>query len=247
MKAKSILAIIPARGGSKGLPGKNIRPLMGLPLIAHSIRCAEMCPEISRCIISTDSDQIAKVARTFGGDVPFLRPPELAQDDTPMIPVLQQAIREVERLESRRYESLLLLDPTSPGRLPSDVTQAVAMLEEDPKCVGVVGVSEPHFNPRWSCVEERDGYAALAFAGSSEYTRRQDVPPVFRINATLYLWRRDYLIDAPVAPFASGAPHRLLIVPEDRAIHIDTLADFHLAELLIRGGIVKLPWLERNR
>jgi len=222
VKAKSILAIIPARGGSKGYRGKNIRPLMGLPLIAHSIRCAEMCPEISRCIISTDSDQIAKVARTFRGRCSFFAPSRMAQDDTPMIPVLQQAIREVERLESRRYESLLLLDPTSPGRLPSDVTQAVGRnVGRGSKVCWCRLASRNPLQPSLEFVS-RSETAMLhsRLPAALNIPAVQDVPPVFRINATLYLWRRDYLIDAPVAPFASGAPHRLLIVPEDRAIHI---------------------------
>src|SRR5215218_3886475 len=99
MSAHPILAIIPARGGSKGLPGKNIRPLAGLPLIAHSLRLAAMCPEITRCVVSTDDPAIADVARAHGGDVPFIRPRELAGDDTPMMPVLQHALSEVERAE----------------------------------------------------------------------------------------------------------------------------------------------------
>jgi CMP-N,N'-diacetyllegionaminic acid synthase len=244
MSARPMLAVIPARGGSKGLPGKNIRPLAGLPLIAHSIGCAKMCPEIDRCIISTDSDEIAQCARSHGGEVPFLRPAELARDDSPTIPALQHALREMERIEGRRYNSLLTLDPTSPGRMPADITRALAMLEEDPACIGVVGVSEPHFNPRWVCVEEREGYLALAFAQGARFVRRQDVPPVYRINATLYLWRRDYILGAPVAPFATVAKHKMLIVPETRAMHIDSLEDFQLAELLIRERLVRLPWLE---
>jgi len=241
---KSLLAVIPARGGSKGLPGKNVRPFAGLPLIAHSIRCAAMSPLIERCIVTTDSEDIARVARAHGGSVPFMRPAELAGDDTPMIPVLQHALREAEQMDSRRYEMILLLDPTSPGRLPQDIAKAVDMLEQDPKCVGVIGVSEPHFNPRWTCVEERNGYAVLAFAGSGGYTRRQDVPPVYRVNATLYLWRRDYLLAADSSWLAKNPPCRLLVVPEMRAVHIDSEEDFRLAEIFVREGLVDLPWLE---
>jgi N-acylneuraminate cytidylyltransferase len=243
---KSLLAVIPARGGSKGLPGKNVRPFAGMPLIAHSIRCASLSPEVERCVVTTDSEDIARVARDHGGWVPFLRPPELAGDDTPMIPVLQHALREAERLDSRRYEMILLLDPTSPGRVPEDIARAVELLEQDPNCVGVIGVSEPHFNPRWTCVEEREGYAALAFAGSGGYTRRQDVPPVYRINATLYLWRRDYLMAAGDSWLYENPPCRLLVVPETRAVHIDSEEDFRMAEIFVREGLVKLPWLEEQ-
>ena len=245
MSLSPMLAIIPARGGSKGLPGKNVRPFAGLPLIAHSIRFAAMVPQIGRCIVTTDSESIAQIAREHGGDVPFLRPAELAQDDTPMWPVLQHALREMERRDERRYESLLLLDPTSPGRLPEDVVTAIRMLEADEKAVGVVAVSEPAFNPRWVCVEERNGYMAQAFP-SVHYTRRQDVPKVYRINALLYLWRREYVLESTESRWAE-APHRMLIVPEERAVHIDELRDFQHAELLVREGLVRFPWLASTR
>jgi CMP-N,N'-diacetyllegionaminic acid synthase len=244
MSVLPVLAVIPARGGSKGLPGKNVRSFLGLPLIAHSIRCARTCRQVARCLVSTDSAEIAQCARANGADVPFLRPANLAQDDTPMMPVLQHALTEAERTEGRRYGSLLLLDPTSPGRIPSDIERAVDLLEEDSECVGVVGVSEPHFNPRWVCVEEKGGYMNLAFADGAKFVRRQDVSPVYRINATLYLWRRDYLLSAPSAPFSTSNRHKMLVVPETRAMHIDTLEDFQLAEATVRSGIVKLPWLD---
>jgi CMP-N,N'-diacetyllegionaminic acid synthase len=244
MNIRPMLAVIPARGGSKGLPGKNIRPLMGLPLIAHSILFAKMCDVIDECIVSTECQEIERCALTYGGRVPFSRPAVLAQDNTPMVPVLQHALREMERIKNCTYGSVLLLDPTSPGRLPTDVTKALEMLEEDSNSVGVVAVSEPHFNPRYVCVEERDGYLELAFALQKQFVRRQDVPRVFRINAALYLWKRDYLVGAPNAPFATEAKHRMLIVPEARAVHIDSLEDFQIASAMAQAGIVKFPWLD---
>ncbi len=242
MSVKPLLCVIPARGGSKGLPGKNIRPLAGLPLIAHSIRCAKLCPEIAATVVSTDSEEIAAVARAHGGEVPFLRPPELAQDRTPMLPVLQHALRAAEARSGHPYAALLLMDPTSPGRLPSDVARAVALLEEDPRADGVVGVSRPEFNPYWHCVVESGGYLAPLMPGAAKYARRQDLPEVFRINATLYLWRRDYLLAA--SDSWMGGSLRLLEVPEARAIHIDDLDEFERADLLVRHGLVKFPWLE---
>jgi len=153
-----LLAVIPARRGSKGLPGKNIRPLAGLPLIAHSILFAKLCPEIKRLIVSTDCDEISDVARQFGADVPFQRSPELAQDDTPIWPVLRHALKAAEDLDGVSYEYLLLLDPTSPGRLPSDVSAAYRLLQGTPSADGIIGVSKPEFNPIWHCVIERDGW-----------------------------------------------------------------------------------------
>ena len=242
MSLRPVLAVIPARGGSKGLPGKNIRPFAGLPLIAHSIRMAALCPEIDRCIISTDSEEIADVARNHGGDVPFLRPAELAQDTTPMWPVLRHALTEIERTGQLRFGSLLLLDPTSPGRMPEDVVESLRILESDPTADGVIAVSEPPFNPRWVCVEEVEGYMKPLVRQNADYVRRQDVPPVYRINAVLYLWRRDHVMNES-APRLYESHHRILVVPDERAIHIDEPRDFALAELLVGEGFVKFPWL----
>ena len=241
MTVHPILAIVPARGGSKGLPGKNVRPLAGLPLIAHSLRLAALCPEIARTIVTTDDADIRDVAIAHGGDAPFLRPAELARDDTPMTPVLQHALHEAERLDGRTYGSVLLLDPTSPGRLPADVTRAVELLESDAAAQGVIACSKPTFNPFWVGVVERGAYLAPAFAGA-EYVRRQDVPPFLRINGALYLWRRDFI--------ARGAswrdePHRALEIPEARAFSIDDLHEFQVAEQLVAAGLVELPWLAK--
>lgn len=242
MSLRPLLAVIPARGGSKGLPGKNIIPLAGVPLIAHSIRLAALCPEIDRCIVSTNSEEIAAVARSHGADVPFIRPAELAQDDTPMWTVLQHALRETERRLNMQFGSLLLLQPTAPGRLPEDVSRAVEILNADPAAVGVVAVSEPPFNPRWVCVEERGGYIKRLIPEGTRYVRRQDVPAVYRINGLLYFWRRDYVLNE-AAPQYEDALHCMLVVPEIRAGDVDTAYDLAMMELLIREGLIQLPWL----
>ncbi len=242
--ASGVLAVIPARGGSKGLPGKNVRPLAGLPLIAHSIRFAALCPEITRCIVSTDDEEIAGVARRYGGDVPFVRPAELARDETAALPVLQHACHKVEIQDGRRYDFVLLLQPTNPAREPGDVSRALETLRSDPRAVGVASVSEPIFNPRYVCVEERDYYLHPAFPGPV-YDRRQDVPRMLRINGVLYLFRRDHLMKTSKL-FTEGDLYRGLEIPDERAIDIDTLRDLQLAEVLIREGMVRLPWLEKG-
>jgi CMP-N,N'-diacetyllegionaminic acid synthase len=241
-----VLAVVPARGGSRGLPHKNIAVLAGLPLIAHSIRLSKLCAEIAKCVISTDSHRIAAVARDCSGDVPFLRPAALARDDTPMWPVLRHALAEMEIRDGVRYGSVLLLSPTSPGRLPEDVTNAVRMLNDDSQAVGVVAASKPPFNPRWVCIDmAADGYMRQSFPDGHNYIRRQDVPPVYRINGALYLWRRDHLASSET-PQYFDAPHRMLEIPESRAIDIDSLNDLRLAELMLREGLVRFPWLERG-
>ncbi len=240
----SCLALIPARGGSKGLPGKNILPLAGLPLIAHSIACARMCPEISHTIISTDSEEIAEVARLYGGEVPFLRPPELARDETPMLPVMQHALREMERIDGCRYDLFLLLDPTSPGRIPTDISGALKTLVECPDADGIVGVSQPEFNPIWNCVIKRDGFMAPLISGAHGYTRRQDVPPVWRINASLYFFRRDFLLSLT----DSWLLGQILLweIPESRAVHIDDEFEFKKTELFLNAGLLEFPWMKKE-
>jgi N-acylneuraminate cytidylyltransferase len=237
-----MLAVIPARGGSKGLPGKNIRPLAGLPLIAHSIALARMCPDVRRVIVSTDSSAIAAVAEEHGAEVPFLRPPDLARDDTPMWPVVVHALAGVEAAGGDRHEYLLLLDPTSPGRLPEHVAGAFNRLASVPAADGIIGVSRPEFNPVWHCVVERDGWMSDLIPGAAAYARRQDVPPVFRINATLYIWRADFVRRA--REWRAEGRHLVYEVPEINAIHIDDADEFERAELAITRGLVRLPWLQ---
>lgn len=231
----STFALIPARGGSKGLPGKNVRRLAGLPLLEHSLRLAALCPEVDRAVVSTDSEEIAAVARAAGGEV-LLRPAELAADDAPMLPVLRHAADAFPE-----YELVLLLDPTSPGRLPEDVTEAHRLLAAHPEADGVVSVSEPSFNPLWHAVVDRAGYLEPLVPGARAYARRQDVPRVLRINAALYLFRASFL-RGETETWMNGR-HLILEIPEARAFHIDSEGDLELAELELAHGLVQLPWL----
>lgn len=238
------LVVIPARGGSKGLPGKNIRPLLGLPLIAHSIACAKMSKGVARAIVSTDSEEIAAVARANGADVPFLRPAELAQDDTPMMPVLQHALAFCEKEEKRTYGSLILLDPTSPGRFPSDIDAAREKLLLQPAADGILAVSQPTFNPFFTGVVEKDGTLELAMGAAMTGVRRQEFPRFLRINGSLYLWRTRFLRTAP-ARWIEGS-HIGLEIPESRAFSVDDLYEFRLIEAVLEKGIVEFPWLTQD-
>lgn len=248
MSQPRILAVIPARGGSKGLPGKNIRPLAGLPLIAHSIRAAALTPEVTRCIVSTDSAEIAAVARDAGGEAPFLRPAELARDDTPMAPVVRHALEWCERDEGQSYAAVLLLDPTSPARVPQQLASAAARLFADDDLDGVISVSEPTFNPVW--VGVRTGSAPSGaleryFEAGTGVTRRQDTERFLRINGNFYLWRADFVRRLEASWFDEGR-HAGAEIPESQAFSIDDEYEFRLIEALVAARIITLPWLERS-
>ena len=236
-----VLAVIPARGDSKGLPGKNIRPLAGLPLIVHSIRLAHLCPAISRTVVSTDSPDIAEVARGARAEVPFMRPAELARDDTPMWPVEQHALSTVEEQSGDAFDYVLLLDPTSPARLPEDIARARDGLQEHRDADGIVGVSRPRFNPVWHCVVERDGLMTSLIEGGERFARRQEVPPVYRINGSLYLWRAGF-VRSKTTEWRRGR-HLIYEIPEQRAMSIDDIDEFEMADILIKHGRIQLPWL----
>ena len=237
-----VLAVIPARGGSKGLPGKNIRPFAGLPLIAHSVLFARMCPEIDRCIISTDSEEIADVARQYGADVPFQRPAELADDDTAMGPVLQHALAYVEEEEGKAFDMLLLLDPTCPAREPSDISGSVQRLIDAPTADGVIGVSPMEYSAHWECVVEQNGWMNGLIEGAEKFVRRQDVPIVYHINGLVYIWRTNYL-RTQIQNWRETDKHVIYVIPETRIVSINTLFEFDRGDVMVKSGLINLPWL----
>jgi N-acylneuraminate cytidylyltransferase len=238
-----VLAIVPARGGSKGLPGKNIRPLAGLPLIGHSLRAAELVPSVTRCVVSTESELIAAVAADLGGDVPFRRPAELAADTTPMAPVLRHALATVEEQEGRRYDLVLLLDPTSPAREPDEIEAAIGRLVAHPEWDGVVSVSAPTFHPVWVGVREGgDGRLSRYFPEGTGVTRRQELDRYLRINGTFYVWRAEFVRRLVSSWFDEGV-HGMVEIPEARAFAIDYEYEFELVESLVAQGTLRLPWL----
>lgn len=239
----NVLAVIPARGGSKGLPGKNIKPLLGIPLIAHSILLAKMCSDIDKVVVSTDSDEIADVAQNFGADVPFIRPRELAEDCTPTWPVIRHALNVIESMDVQKYDFVMLLEPTSPGRSIDDVDGAFAKLQSSPDAEGIIGVSQPHFNPYWLSVVERDGWMENLIDGG-RYERRQDVPVNYFINGIVYIWRSDFVRNE-VDSWRKGKS-LIYETPEFRSISIDNEHEFEVAELLARNGLINFPWLDSS-
>ena len=246
MSEPRVLAVVPARGGSKGLPGKNVRPLAGLPLLVHSLRAAGLMRTVTRCVVSTDDAAIAEVARRHGGDVPWLRPADLATDHTPMAPVLRHALAAVEDEEGAPYDALVLLDPTSPARVVEEVDGAVEQLLGSPDLDGVVSVSQPSFNPVWVGVRRRDDEPQVLtryFPEGAGVTRRQDVDPYLRINGSFYVWTADFIRRMESSWFDEGR-HGLVEIPETRAYANDYLEEFEDLESAVDRGRVVLPWLD---
>ncbi len=236
-----ILAVIPARGGSRGLPGKNLKQLGGVPLVGHSIAAARMVPEVRRTIVSTDDEQIATVSRSLGADVPFLRPAALATDTAPTGPVIAHALAAAEAQGDAPYDAVLLLEPTSPVRDPARIAEAVVLLSSHPAADGAVSVSIPGFDPMSTGVEvDSAGTIRRAFPEAAGLTRRQDSTRTFlKLNGNFYLWRADFVRRLEHSWLDEGS-FLAVEIPEAQAFSIDTPYDFALVEAVVRAGLVDL-------
>lgn len=225
-----ILAVIPARGNSKGIPSKNLKPLGGLPLVAHTILAAKQASSLDRIILSTDSPEIAKVGKRYGIEVPFLRPAELAADEAPMAPVLAHALSWAEKDQGRRVDVVVSLLPTSPFRQALHVDEGIRLLLNS-GADSVVGLCEARHNPYWMWVI-RDGNVERLFAEGSKFFRRQDLPVVYQVNGAFYASRRHVIIEQQRV---LGENLRGLIMTEQDSIDIDTPLDFMLAETILKS------------
>lgn len=236
------LCTIAVRGGSKGVPGKNLWPVAGHPLVAYTIAQALACDFVDRVVVSTDSPEIADVARSYGADVPSMRPAELATDESPKIPALQHAARAVERELGRPVDVVVDLDATSPLRTTADI-RACWDLVRHPATDLVFSVYAAEKNPYFNMVEVEDGYARLCKTPPAAVTRRQDAPAVYAMNASIYAWRRDHLVNDGRL---FGPRARVHVMPA-RTRDVDTPLDLQFLEFLVRGGHVTLPEPSRVR
>jgi CMP-N-acetylneuraminic acid synthetase len=223
-----VLALIPARAGSKGVPGKNIRPLGDRPLIAYTIEAARTARRITRVIVSTDSSEIAEVARRCGADVPFLRPADLATDAAPMIDVITHALATLRQQDGRDPEIVVLLQPTVPFRTAAEIDRAVTRLEEeDTDAVVTVRPVPAHFNPAWQL--RIDAGELRRVAGGplrSLPVRRQDLEPTYIRDGSIYAVKTAALTDS-----GSLYGHRTsAVIAEHEAINIDSEDDWRRAE-----------------
>ena len=223
----TIFAFIFARGGSKGLPGKNIRPLAGKPLIAHAIETARASRHIQRVIVSTDDEEIAAIARAHGAEVPALRPAELASDTASEWLAWRHAITE---LAGEPFDVFVSIPPTAPLRSVADVDACIeTLLGGD--CDIVITASEAHRNPYFNMITRAtDGTARIVIAPEGKVTRRQDAPAVYDVTTVAYAARPDFILRES-GIFAGRV--KAVLIPAERALDIDTQLDFDFAEFLL--------------
>lgn len=226
-----VLGIITARGGSKGIPGKNLKLLGGRPLIDFTIDAANDTP-LDRLILSTEDKRIADVARGLGCEVPFMRPPELARDETPHLPVILHAVQWMRDHANYVPDIVLTLQPTSPMRSSADIAAALRMLElSDADSVVSVNAVSAHAHPMRMLSVGADGMAKLFVTGEpvrKRINRRQDLPQAFVMNGAIYACRTAVLFDAE--PSLYGNRVVAYPMPLERSISIDTPDDWEEAE-----------------
>jgi CMP-N,N'-diacetyllegionaminic acid synthase len=229
-----VLGLIPARGGSKGVRRKNVKLLAGRPLLQYTVEAARAATRLTRVVLSTDDEEIAELGRRLGVDVPFLRPAELARDDTPMIPVVQNALRALEEVGDR-YDAVCLLQPTTPLRPPSLIDKCVEMLERT-GADSVISLRPvpTEFNPHWVFVSGGDGMVRLFTGEEKPLPRRQELPPAYYRDGAVYVARRALVLEGGTlyGPRTAG----YLVDGTAPTVNIDEPADWARAEALVRAA-----------
>lgn len=223
------VGVITARGGSKVIPGKNIRPMAGKPMIAWTIEAALRSKGLDRVIVSTDDAAIAHVSRQCGAEVPFLRPAELAGDTSSHISVIEHALGWLAGCDGRPPEYLLLLQPTSPLRTAEDI-EAIIAVAANRGARAVISVCEPSHHPFGLKKITPEGTLADFMPSGLAYARRQDFPPVFAVNGALYLCQSSVILQEHTLEPPDALPY---IMPVERSLDVDTLWDFELAEMIL--------------
>lgn len=224
-----VLAVIAARGGSKSVPRKNIALLGGKPLIAWTIEAARHARSITRTIVTTDDAEIASVARAGGADVPFMRPRELAADDTPGVAPIVHAVEWLDEHEGYRPDIVVQLQATSPLRTAADIDAAVKLLGER-GASSVVSVTAVEHHPYWMKTVDGDGWVHDYVAQAQPTANRQELPPLYRLNGAIYAASRQVLLSIGTWNTQRTAAY---IMPFERSVDIDTAWDLSFAQLVM--------------
>ena len=229
-KGKKILGVIPARGGSKGLPRKNVLPLLGEPLIGWTIRAVKESRCIDRIVISTDDKEIAAVCENLGVPVPFLRPKELAEDDAPMVDVALHVLEYLKSREDYSPDYVALFQPTSPLRTASDINRAVELLFSNNRADSVISIVEASEKPYWMRTLSQEGFIKYFIEHEYKDLRRQDLPPVYIVNGAIYIGRTTTLLKN-----RTFSPEKTVgyLMPKSRSADIDDINDFKIAEMIL--------------
>lgn len=234
----NILLTICARGGSKGVKGKNIRSLAGKPLIFYTIKQALKWGKAKHIVVSTDSGEIAKIAKNSGAEVPFKRPAKLATDNVGTLPVLHHAIKKCEALYKEKFNIVIDLPVTAPIRTTNDLNNALALFKEkNPKTL--VSVTGANRNPYFNMLEETEDGKVWYSKPNTSFIRRQDAPRVYDMNNSIYIYSSDYLRDKKNTKAVSDDTVGFLMDPIS-SIDIDTEVDFMILETLVKKGFVKI-------
>ena len=224
------VGLITARGGSKGIPRKNVRMLAGKPLIAWTIEAARAARLVDRIIVSTDNREIADVAIQYGAEVPFMRPPELALDNSSHLDVALHAIQWIESNQDEQFDYLVTLQPTSPLRIASDIDCALDLASQS-DTYAVIGVCEAESHPYLMHQRASNGVLTPFVASDIQYLRRQDLPPAYRINGAVYVHDVQRLKTSRVW-FPSNVVG--YVMPNERSLDVDTEWDLKLVDFLLR-------------
>lgn len=233
----NLIITICARGGSKGVKGKNIRGLAGKPLIYYTIKQAKEWDRAKHIVISTDSEEIAQVAKEFGAEVPFMRPDDLATDTAGKVGVIKHALKSCEKYFKEKFDCVMDLDVTSPVRTIEDLENAYKLfLEKKPKTL--FSVVPAHRNPYFNMVEE-DSEGKVHLCKKGNFLRRQDAPKVYDMNASIYIYNRQFLIEEGTESAVSDNSFAYVMKDISRT-DIDSELDFKFIEFLIKEGIIKL-------
>jgi CMP-N,N'-diacetyllegionaminic acid synthase len=226
----NITCVIGARGGSKGLAGKNIRPMLGKPMIAWSIEQALACPEIKRVVVSTDSEEIAQVARQYGAQVPFMRPASLANDAAGKWEVWQHALQACNEHFQEPIDLFVDLDCTSPLRESSDISQAIAQFQRS-DVDAVFSICDAPKNPYFNMLEVEDNYLRICKKLPKPIVRRQDAPKVYVHVASIYVLSPEYLRNGTGLLSGRTQGYDIGI---DKSLDVDSHFDFELIEYLMQ-------------
>lgn len=231
------LGLICARGGSKGIPKKNIKKINGHPLIAWTIALGNSNSRLSRLIVSTEDYEIQEISKKYGAEVPFIRPKELALDNTPEWLVWRHAINFIDSSDNGNFDAIVILPTTSPLRLDEDIEKAISLYEKE-DCDAVISVKNASRNPYFNMTKlNSEGYSEIVLKPESHIFNRQSAPQIYDMTTVIYIVdsnyvrRKKHLFEGNV---------KQIIIPEERAIDIDNQLDFELAEFLLSSNNYKI-------